>query len=168
MKTPTKLVSLVGSVAAAILVALSPGFEGGPFFVPYKDPVGIWTVCWGHTGKDVIPGKEYTIEQCEKFFDDDMSRHAQRVLQCTPNLKDKPYFLAAAADFDFNNGKWCSSMAAQYMKKGDYKTGCMLTNESFTGNPQWVYATDKNGKKIKLKGLEIRRAKYREVCETGL
>ena len=168
MKPPKKLIAIVGALAASILVTTTPPHEGGPFFKPYKDPVGIPTVCWGHTGKDVIWGKVYTLDECEKFFDDDMSRHATQVLKCTPNLKDKPYFLAAAADFDFNNGKWCQSMASQYMKKGDFKNGCMLMNENFNGNPQWVYATDEKGNKVKLRGLEKRRADFRRICESGL
>lgn len=39
---------------------------------PYKDPVGILTVCYGHTGPDIIPGKYYSDAECEALLNQDL------------------------------------------------------------------------------------------------
>ncbi|AKJ74053.1 putative endolysin [Salmonella phage 36] len=40
----------------------------GVRYKPYKDIAGIWTVCHGITGKDVILGKEYTRRECDALL----------------------------------------------------------------------------------------------------
>lgn len=37
----------------------------------YRDTEGIPTVGWGHTGKDLVVGKRYTMEQCRLWFASD-------------------------------------------------------------------------------------------------
>ncbi|MCV5959309.1 hypothetical protein OFO30_28405, partial [Escherichia coli] len=53
-----------GAIAiASVLITGPSGNDGleGVSYIPYKDIVGVWTVCHGHTGKDIIPGKTYWI-----------------------------------------------------------------------------------------------------------
>lgn len=163
------LVGLVGSIAAGILYTATPGFEGTEH-TAYLDPVGVATACTGHTGPEVVVGQRYTPQQCADMFDEDMYRHAAGVLVCTPQLKDKPYALAAASDFAFNMGvnAWCNSSMAGFVREGSMRLACVRFNENAAGKPQWVYATDKNGKKIMLSGLVKRAAWRRATCESGL
>ncbi|EOO9835623.1 TPA: prophage tail fiber N-terminal domain-containing protein, partial [Escherichia coli] len=52
-----------GAVAiASVLITGPSGDDGleGVSYIPYEDIVGVWTVCHGHTGKDIMPGKTYT------------------------------------------------------------------------------------------------------------
>nr|HAL7249337.1 glycoside hydrolase family protein [Escherichia coli] len=35
--------------------------------------VGVWTVCHGHTGKDIIPGKTYTEAECKALLNKDLA-----------------------------------------------------------------------------------------------
>ena len=47
-----------GAIAiASVLITGPSGNDGleGVSYIPYKDIVGVWTVCHGHTGKDIIP-----------------------------------------------------------------------------------------------------------------
>lgn len=36
--------------------------------IPYQDEGGVWTVGYGHTGTDVIPGLKYTMDQVNELF----------------------------------------------------------------------------------------------------
>ncbi len=52
-----------GAIAiASVLITGPSGNDGleGVSYIPYKDIVGVWTVCHGHTGKDIMLGKTYT------------------------------------------------------------------------------------------------------------
>ncbi|USZ80587.1 lysozyme [Serratia phage MQ-4] len=164
-----KLIGLVGAACAAILYTVTPKYEGTPQ-IGYLDPVGIPTACTGHTGPDVVVGKRYTKQECEQMFGEDMFRHASGVLKCTPQLKGRTYQLAAASDFAFNKGigAYCGSSVAAYFRQGDWKNGCRAINQKPNGQPQWVFATDKHGRKVMLPGLVKRAAEIRKICETDL
>ncbi len=56
-----------GAIAiASVLITGPSGNDGleGVSYIPYKDIVGVWTVCHGHTGKDIMLGKTYTKAEC--------------------------------------------------------------------------------------------------------
>jgi lysozyme len=53
-------------VAVGLGTFLSYHESGGKeYLTPYKDSGGVWTVCDGVTGKDVVPTKKYTSEECK-------------------------------------------------------------------------------------------------------
>ena len=57
-----------GAIAiASVLITGPSGNDGleGVSYIPYKDIVGVWTVCHGHTGKDIMLGKTYTKAECK-------------------------------------------------------------------------------------------------------
>src|SRR3954469_12814101 len=88
------LAAIVGTAAAAILVPEVQRHEGRSL-VPYRDIVGIWTVCDGDT-KNVIPGQAQTDGQCDARLEQQLIAHAKPVMQCVPALKDRPNQLAAS------------------------------------------------------------------------
>ncbi len=59
----------------------SVGNDGleGVSYIPYKDIVGVWTVCHGHTGKDIIPGKTYTEAECKALLNKDLATVARQI-----------------------------------------------------------------------------------------
>lgn len=150
------LIAVVGAAAAAILIPLVQRWEGTET-VPYKDVVGIWTVCTGDT-KDVIPGKVYTKAECEERLERQLIAHAKPVLQCVPGLKGRPNQLAASASLAYNIGPtaFCRSTAARRFNAGQWKAGC----DAFLS---WRYA---GGREIR--GLLNRRKAEREICLRGL
>ena len=73
-------------VSAAVLLAaggLIAKWEGVRY-APYKDAVGVLTVCYGHTGPDIVPGKEYTAQECKALLDADMRVANGEVRRCLP------------------------------------------------------------------------------------
>lgn len=58
---------------------------------PYRDSVGVWTVCRGST-RDVNPNRLYTMEECDERFIDDVLRHgrpiAERMRQSPRAIED--------------------------------------------------------------------------------
>src|SRR5450830_1198405 len=59
-----RLIQAASGGAIALAGVLATWYEGRRL-TPYRDPVGILTVCEGITGKDVVPGKTYTPAECD-------------------------------------------------------------------------------------------------------
>jgi lysozyme len=151
-----RLVALVGTPCAALLLYNVPKFEG-TILRGYRDPIGIVTACTGHT-KTAVLGRPYTPEECQELLAADLVDAAKPVLTCTPNLRDKPMQLAAATSLTFNIGgaAYCHSSIARKFNEGDYGGACA----DFS---RWVYA----GGRV-LPGLVNRRAVERDMCEGRL
>lgn len=77
----------------ALLLALAAslgGFEGREY-VPYRDIGGVWTVCDGITGADVVIGKTYTDAECSALLMPAIEAHLSEVeRQCVPNMRTLP------------------------------------------------------------------------------
>ncbi|HGJ5865098.1 lysozyme, partial [Arsenophonus nasoniae] len=92
--------------SAGGLIALSSvliKWHEGLRYEPYKDAGGILTVCYGHTGKDVIAGKRYTEEECQKFLDADL-RNAIDTVESNVKVPLSEIQKAALASFIYNIG----------------------------------------------------------------
>ncbi|ELW9383363.1 lysozyme, partial [Klebsiella pneumoniae] len=77
-KLRNSVIAAVGGGAIAIASALIAGPTGndgleGVRYNPYQDVVGVWTVCYGHTGKDIMLGKKYTETECRALLSKDLS-----------------------------------------------------------------------------------------------
>lgn len=145
-------------IAAALVIAtpLIQKWEG-VVHDPYKDVIGIKTVCVGHTGKD-IENRRYTTPECEKLLEKDLETHTAPVVVCVPSLTDHPYQLAASASLAFNIGPsaFCRSSIARKFNAGQWVSGC-------NGFLAWDMAGGRH-----IVGLARRRADERRVCLTGL
>lgn len=146
------LVALVGAAAAAVLVPTVQSWEGRKL-VPYRDIVGIWTVCDGDTA-NVVPGQVQTPAQCDERLERQLVAHAKPVLACVPELSDKPNALAASVSLAYNIGPraFCGSTAAKRFRVHQWRLGC----EAFLS---W----NKAGGRV-VKGLERRRQAERQIC----
>ncbi len=68
LKRPTRpLAVIVGTAAAAGLLALVPKFEGTKL-TTYRDPIGVLTYCTGAT-EDAAWGKTYSPAECREQLD---------------------------------------------------------------------------------------------------
>lgn len=144
-----------GSGAIAIATAMVSGKSGleGREYYPYWDVVGVLTVCDGHTGSDIIPGKRYTDKECDALTRADITRIARQV---DPHIRVKANDTQRAAiySFAYNVGA-TAAINSTLMKKlnaHDYTGAC---NEL----KRWVFAGGK-----KWKGLMNRRDVEYEVC----
>lgn len=143
---------MVGVVSATLIGAVTQ-LEGTKY-TPYDDVVGVVTVCQGHTGKDVVKGVKYTLEQCKAFLEKDLKTHREAVYKCV-NVPLTPYQFDAFTLFTYNVGSnaFCTSKTVLApLNSGNYQAAC-------DGLLKWVYADGKY-----VKGLYNRRAYEREMC----
>ena len=147
------------AAAAALAIAIAVPAEGLRQYA-YEDPVGILTTCYGHTGKDVVAGRKFSLEECNAFLNDDMRKAIDTVERCHPGLPAP--VLAAFGDAVYNTGPSvaCNSTASRYLAAGRISDAC---NEL----PRWVYAKVA-GVNVKLPGLVKRRALERDLCLEGV
>jgi lysozyme len=136
----------------AILLPLIREHEGKRLKA-YVDPVGVWTIGYGHT-KDVFEGMEITEHEAELMLMDDAGEALVHTLQVLPELVElPPNRIAAITDFTFNLGvgRLRTSTLCQVIKaKQFFRVPDELR--------RWVYGTDiKTGNKVKLNGLIRRR-----------
>lgn len=83
-KLRNSVIAAVGGGAIAIASALITGPTGndgleGVRYNPYQDVVGVWTVCYGHTGKDIMLGKKYTEAECRALLSKDLNTVARQI-----------------------------------------------------------------------------------------
>lgn len=128
----------------------------------YADPVGLPTVCFGHTG-DVDKAKRYSLDECRALLTQDMTLALNIVDACAPGLP--PQTLAAFADAAFNIGPKIAcdqskSTAARMLAAKDYRGACLEL-------PKWDKARVA-GVMVTLPGLTKRRAAEKELCLQGL
>lgn len=80
---------------------LAKQFEGCKLEA-YQDIAGVWTIGWGHVGKDVYEGLVWTQQQADDTLEHDLNAAATLLAMYSPGLTDGP--LAALTDFVFNLG----------------------------------------------------------------
>jgi len=135
-----------------LTVAMVTEFEGyDPN--PYLDPIGVLTVCYGHTGPDIIPTKTYTKAECKALLEKDLAIVAKAV---NPLIKVSipDYTRAALYSFTYNvgTGAFSRSTLLKKLNAGDQTGAC---NEL----KRWIYAGG-----VKWKGLMTRREVEKAVC----
>lgn len=153
-----KYLKTAGGFSAAVVLAstLVVKWEGKENST-YIDPVGVPTVCYGHTGPEVKLGQRFTDEQCLKTLADDLKKHDELLLKKV-KVPMNDYIHAALLDFTFNVGigNLSSSSLLTYLNMRDYRAACEELSK-------WVYA-----KKKKLNGLVARRADEKAMCLKGV
>lgn len=153
--------SAVGGGAIAISSALITGPTGndgleGVRYKPYRDVVDKWTVCYGHTGNDIILGKTYTEAECKALLNKDLSTVARQI---NPYIKVPIPETTRGALYSFvynvGAGNFKTSTLLYKINQGDIKGACeQLRRWTYAGGKQW-------------KGLVTRREIEREVCLWG-
>lgn len=153
--TPAKGAAAV--VAAAIMaLGMIAGLEGD---VPkvYKDPIGIPTVCYGHTGQDVKMGDTWSDQRCLDTLKVDAVEHAKAIAPCIKVAVPRES-LSAFVSFSFNVGPraFCKSTLVAKLNAGDLRGACAeLSKWTKAGGRVWP-------------GLVERRRIERAYCERGL
>lgn len=128
----------------------------GLFYTAYADPAtggDPWTICWGHTGPEVVKGLTVKRSQCDTWYRQDI-RKAEMVVQkhVTFPLRQGQY--DALVSFAFNTGpnKLPKSTLLRLTNQGKWLASC-------DEYPKWKYAN----KKV-LRGLVTRRYEERGMC----
>lgn len=125
----------------------------------HLDPVGLQTTCIGHlVKKGEKPKQNYTEDECIAQFVKDWVEHEKMVEAAVKVPFRSGWMKGAVTDFTFNKGggNLRSSTMLTKLNRKDYDGACLELTK-------WVYGTV-NGKKVKLKGLEIRATNQYKYC----
>jgi len=143
-----------GASAAALLITAVAGFEGKRND-PYKDIVGVWTVCYGETRVAMRP---YTDAECKDMLADGLSDFAGPVLARNPELRGHDSQTAAAVSLAYNIGSanYNRSTVAREFSAGRWRRAC----DAFLS---WRFA---GGREVP--GLLRRRQAERAMCLRGV
>jgi lysozyme len=122
----------------------------------YLDPIGIPTICYGHTATARL-GETRTPEQCKAQLSKDLLiaiGDVESRVKVTMTVERR----AALVSFVYNVGgtKFGNSTLLKKLNAGDTRGACAEFSK-------WIYAGG-----VKLRGLVARRAEERELCEVGL
>ena len=144
-----KLTALTLSASALVGLAVFEGYSP----TTYLDIVGIPTIGFGTTGKDVKPGQRIDPVQALQRKLTDVQKFEGALKNCVKvPLHQHEYDAAIAFSYNVGPKAFCNSTMVKKWNAGDYAGGC---NEL----TKWVYA---GGKRVP--GLVARREKERELC----
>lgn len=151
-KIPNKIKTAAAGGLMALTVSMIAYFEGMET-KPYKDVVGVRTVCFGHTGADIIPTKTYTESECLALLEKDLSKVRKGVdplikVDIDDNTRAAIYSFA----YNVGTGAFARSTMLKKLNAGDIAGAC---NEL----KRWTYAGGKE-----WKGLITRREIENAVC----
>ncbi|ALR07629.2 lysozyme [Xylella fastidiosa] len=162
MTTPSGLRtigSLVGKglKGATLVLAIATPFVAyweGLKHRPYKDIVGVWTVCYGHTGANVVIGKTYTEAECDALLQADLREANGYVRRCI-SVPMLPHIEASLVSATFNLGPKvvCGSTLQRKALANDWPGACAELD-------RWKHAAGRE-----VRGLVLRRADERALCE---
>ncbi|WP_136484705.1 lysozyme [Vibrio sp. H11] len=148
-----KVLAAAGASALTIAVSMVKPFEGQEN-VPYYDVVGVLTVCFGHTGPDIVEGKVYTQQECQSLLEQDLLAVKHQVDPLIPpTIPDTTRAALYSFTFNVGVGAFKRSTLLKRLNAGDLVGAC---NEL----KRWVYAGGK-----KWNGLINRRQVEEEVCK---
>ena len=150
-----KLIAAAGGgsmLIASLFIGGKDGVEGRAY-EPYKDVAGVWTVCDGHTGADLVKGKTYTDRECDRLLWQDL-KPVKKVVDGLVSVPLNEYQRASLYSFTYNVGTsaFSKSTLLKKLNKGDQAGACEELR-------RWVYAGG-----MKWRGLMNRRDMERSMC----
>lgn len=155
------------AVPAALILALAallarPDHERREL-TTYWDALGqVYTACAGVTGEGVIPGKTYTVAECEALETRYIRRMYERMGRCVPRARLAFHEIKAWGHFAYNVGEatFCKSTAARLLNEGRNAEACKQI-------PRWRFIKGKDCaiRANRCYGIVKRRAWEQAMCE---
>lgn len=181
-KAKLTLAAIVGPIAAAALLTLTPAeesgrkvdvtiapdgsatvrhFTGKQYLRVYLDAVGVPTACDGLTDRQKIKlGMSFTEAQCVVMLEAALVEHAIEVKRCTPAIfapgTENQRIAAVLLTYNIGWPRWCKSTADRLFDAGKFRQAC-----------DWFLPWNKAGGRV-LRGLVARRERERAICLKGL
>lgn len=154
----SKRKAIVLSSASAVTIALTLiSYLEGIKYKSYYDIAGVLTVCYGHTGNDIIHNRLYTQQECDALLQKDFIR-IQRQVDALVKVPLDNHTKASLYSFAYNVGitSFSHSTLLKKLNAGDQHGACEEMK-------RWVYA----GGKV-WKGLINRREMESALCHGNL
>ena len=144
---------IIGGTVAAVLLASTAiirpweGLETDP----YRDMVGVWTVCYGETN---VPMRTYTPAECDALLRQSVARYMDRMAGCIHRpLTVNQWAAVVSWSYNVGTGAACSSTLVRQVNAGaPAEVWCRQLL-------RWDYA---GGRRVP--GLTNRRRAEYEVC----
>lgn len=153
-----RFVMALSGGALSIAVAVLGGQDGleGRRYYPYQDIAGVWTVCDGHTGPDIIRNKRYSDTECDQLLARDLAP-VEKAVDAAVVVPISQPMRGALYMFTFNVGigAFRQSALLRALNAGDRAGAC-------DGLRQWIYAGGRT-----WKGLVNRRDIEHQICVWG-
>ena len=166
--TPTKIGFATAPLAVVALLVMMLHGEEGRRYQAYRDSAGVWTVCAGITGPEVVQGRTYTDAECDILEVRYVDRMLARMGACVPGDVFEIHEVLAWSDFAYNvgTGAFCASTAANMLRAGKYGEACQQV-------ARWRFITLPDGRKVDgstpgnktCAGLWDRRQRVIAKCE---
>ena len=155
-KIPNKIKTATAGGLIALTVSMIAYFEGMET-KSYKDVVNVTTVCFGHTGTDIISNKIYSESECLALLEKDLSKVRREVdplikVEINDNTRAAIYSFA----YNVGVGAFARSTLLKKLNAGDQHGACEEMK-------RWVYA----GGKV-WRGLVSRREVESALCNGNL
>lgn len=155
------------AVPAALILAVAailaqPDHEKRVLTTYWDALGGVYTACAGVTGDGVVPGKTYTVDECQALETRYLARMYARMGRCVPNARLEFHEVKAWGHFAYNvgEGNFCHSTAAKLLNRGENKAACEQI-------PRWRFIGGKDCaiRANKCYGIVKRRAWEQATCE---
>lgn len=144
---------------------------------PKLDPVGIWTIGWGHAIVDPVSGQfvkgkenekkardlfpNFDLRQAEDLLVRDLAAYESSVRKAIKvKLNDDQVGALVAFEYNIGIGGFNSSSALRFLNENNIPEA---GNRLLAWNKGTV-----NGKKVELKGLTYRRMSERDLLVSGV
>ncbi len=127
----------------------------------YVDPVGILTIGYGHTGRDVKPGQKITLQKAEDLLKADLEHAAKGVRKkLQVELNENQFSALTSFTYNVGIGALSRSTLLRKLNAGDFSGAAREFGK-------WVNGTI-NGRKVPLPGLVRRRKAERALFEESV
>ena len=134
----------------------------------YTDSIGIKTIGWGHTGRDVYSGQSISQDEADQLFIDDVNSFVN-MLNDRLSVELEQYQFDALTSFLFNVGPGSpgSKDGLFYLRDGGQSTlWKMVQQQNYTAASQQFLQWTRAGGTI-LRGLVARRKTESNLFSTG-
>lgn len=143
------------ALAAALFVAPWEGLRTKP----YRDLVGVVTVCYGET--ENVQNRSYTPQECRDLLAQKLPRYYAEISSCwgpevEARLTDNMRVAFVSGAYNFGSGAFCNSSMVRALKAGDFKAACRALR---------LY--NRAGGRV-VRGLDNRRKAEEALCLKGL
>jgi len=148
-------------VATAAVFSAAAAFVApweGLYLHPYRDIVGVVTVCYGET--EGVQNRKYTKAECTEMLADKLPRYYGEIAGCWGQdvediLSQEERIAYVSGAYNFGSGAFCSSSMVRKLKLGDREGACHALR---------LY--NRAGGRV-VKGLDNRRRAEEKLCLQG-